>query len=446
MKSRMGYGYTLPVSHALLLVALLSLLSAGLCDAQSTFDFEIVVEPTVRLIAPGDSTSFLIHLPLKAGVPRTLFVECTQLFSEGSISFDPQYVVAGGYVVATLWTSTSVPEGTYVVVFKASGGGKAHSTPVQVVVSERERLLEIRVSPECGTVQRGGSANFSVEVVSEGLPGEVELETLNLPPGVEAHLLPERLSPPGRSTLQITALPSAEAGSHIITVSASLLGLSDFQAIRLAIVPPRDGTVSLGSFIGALDAYWEYELLEENASKAGLLPERRWGRFTVDLSLDLTQSDRQGEVIVSGTAVMRLEPPSRRILLDWYSAGMSIDPTVFSGQVVGCLSVHRGELELEWVDQPPAATTYLWERYDWAEPTEHTESEAWAETLLDALCPISVSFEAGGQVLSLRCEHPGFWELNASGGVLGTSLHRASGGLYATWMRLRQGGRRGRGS
>jgi len=439
LKSRMGYGSTLPVGHILLLVAALFLLSAAFCDAQSTFDFEIVVEPEVRLIAPGDSTSFLIHLPLKAGTPRTLFVECTQLFSEGSISFDPQYVVAGGYVVATLWTSTSVPEGTYVVVFKASGGGKAYSTPVQVVVSERERLLEIRVSPESGTVQTGGSANFSVEVVSEGLPGEVELETLNLPPGVEAYLLPEKLSPPGRSILQIAALPYAQTGSHIITVSASVLGLTDFQAIRLAVVPPQDGTASLGRFVGTLDAYWEYELLQENASKAGLLPERRWGRFTVDLSLDLAGFDRPGEVIVSGRAVMRLESPSRQILLDWYMAGMSVDPTVFSGQVVGQLSVQRGELELEWVDKPPVATTYLWERYDWSEPNEHTESEAWGETLLDALCPISVSFEAGGQALSLHCEHRRSWELNASGGGLGSSLHRASGSLYVSWMRLSQG-------
>jgi len=439
LKSLTGYGSTLPVGRVLLSLAVLSLLSAGFCDAQSTFEFEIVVEPQVRLIAPGDSTSFLIHLPLKAGTPKTLFVECTQLFSQGSISLDPQYVVAGGYAVATLWTSASVPEGTYVVLFKASGGGKAHSTSVQVVVSERERLLEIRASPESGTVQRGGSANFSVEVVSEGLPGKAELEISNLPPGIEALLLPEELSPPGSSTLQITALPYAQTGSHIITLSASLFGLTDFQSIRLTVVPPHDGTASLGRFVGTLDAYWEYELLQENASKAGLLPERRWGRFTVDLCLDLAESSRPGEAIVSRTAVMRLEPPSRRILLDWYSAGMSIDPTVFSGEVVGQLSIHRGELELEWVDQPPSATTYLWERYDWSEPTEHADSEAWAETLIDALCPISVSFEAGGQVLSLHCEHRGSWELNASEGVLGTWLHRGSGSLHATWMTLTQG-------
>jgi len=404
-------------------------------------DFDIVVEPSVRTIVPGGFTTFSVWLPLKSGPPERLFVGCTQLFTGASISFDPQYVVTGGRSTVTLRTAPSVPTGTYTIVIQASRGRLARSTSVKVVITRQQIDLSVSATPRARRIQRGTSTEFSILVSSTyGTSSRVFLDVLGLPRGVTAWFSPGSVSAPGTSILKIAAGPWAKLGSHTITIRATCRGVSDYETVQLTIGAGDPGSVNCGTFRGVIDAYWETTIPEANTSEIWLIPEVRSGHYTIDLSLDLAEAGSEGEISISGWIVMRLEKPSRQILLEGYTARMSISPSMFSGQVVGRLYPGTGELELSWVDPPPAASTTFWDRYGDFEPTTYTGQEPWGRRLLDGLNPISYTVQLGGEVVSLFADHFREWEVDPPGGVYGTDTYRFSGKIYRTWSQLTQTG------
>jgi len=334
-------------------------------------DFDIVVEPSVRTIVPGGFTTFSVWLPLKSGPPERLFVGCTQLFTGASISFDPQYVVAGGRCMVTLRTAPSVPTGTYTIVIQASRGRLARSTSVKVVITRQPIGLGVSATPRSRSIQRATTTEFSIQVSStHGAPSRVFLDVLGLPRGVTAWFTPRSVSSPGTSTLKIAAGPWAELGPHTVTIRATCRGVSDYETVHLIIAEADPGSVRCGRFRGVIDAYWETTIPEAKTSEIWLIPEVRSGHYTIDLSLNLVGTGSQEEIGIDGWIVMRLEEPSREILLEGYAARMSIDPSIFSGQVVGRLYPGTGELELSWVDPPAGLTLQLFRQLPFGIDTE----------------------------------------------------------------------------
>ena len=98
------------------------------------FDFGISASPYKRTIAQGESATYDITVSLTSGVSQLVSLSVIGLPSGTSASFEPNSGYPPFNSKLTVKTSSSTSTGTYKLKIKGTGGGKEHSTDVELEV------------------------------------------------------------------------------------------------------------------------------------------------------------------------------------------------------------------------------------------------------------------------------------------------------------------------
>lgn len=132
----------------------------------------------------------------------------------------------------TVTASASAALGTYPVTIKSTGTGTADEIIAMSITVQNAsgHTYSLTATPASVTVTLGGSATVTLGAIRNGVPGEIVLQSENLPDYMSAGLSPNPVGPSG-TTVTITTTNLAARGTYYIFVRGRAGGESD------AVVP-----------------------------------------------------------------------------------------------------------------------------------------------------------------------------------------------------------------
>ena len=182
---------------------------------EAPFDFSLSATPPTARVNRGEAASFTITVTLTSGSPNPVSLTLEGL-PAGSYSFSPAAVTPTG--TSTLTIDTSGLEGTYNIVVKGSWSGVEKTVPITLTVESFD--FKISITPATIELKQGETATLIVELeLASGTPRPVSLSLTGLPPEASYSFSPQEVTPPGTSTLTISAGPTK--GTFTILVKGS---------------------------------------------------------------------------------------------------------------------------------------------------------------------------------------------------------------------------------
>jgi len=196
------------------------------------------------LVPAGNSATSTVTVAPTFHFSQTVGLACAGLPSGASCAFNPPSIASSsGMSALTIYTSTSVAAGTYVVQIQGSAGSIVNSAPVSLVV---QAVPDFAISSAPGssssaTLSAGQTATFDL-VVS---PTATFSGTVNL----SCAITPTATSAP-TCTLSIASLQIVNGAAQPVTVSVSTAAPVTTTAVPYVALPP-----------GALPLFWTAILL-----------------------------------------------------------------------------------------------------------------------------------------------------------------------------------------
>jgi len=138
------------------------------------FDFALNATPTSQSVKAGQTASFTINVRLVSGVAQPVTLSLSGLPAGASYSFSLQSADPTFTSALQVASQTSLSPGTYPLTVIGTGGGKTHSTIVNLVVAENKQSSSLSLSVSPPSLEVGESVALG-GVLSPGLATTVEL-------------------------------------------------------------------------------------------------------------------------------------------------------------------------------------------------------------------------------------------------------------------------------
>lgn len=212
----------------------------------SSPDLDVTVSPASASLVAGGTVIYSVRVSGANGFTSDVTLGLTGLAgTQGSWSVEPP-VIAGGSGTATLTVSTaaSLPAGSLPLTVTATGGGISRGQPITLVVTAPPDFT-LAATPTSRTLAAGAAGPFTVTVTGvNGFTSAVSFALSGLPVAVgTASFAPASVIGTARSTLTVSTLPGAAAGTYPLTVTASGGGRTHTVGLTLVVVRP-DFTLS----------------------------------------------------------------------------------------------------------------------------------------------------------------------------------------------------------
>ncbi|HID16747.1 TPA: hypothetical protein EYP26_00475 [Candidatus Bathyarchaeota archaeon] len=127
------------------------------------------------------------------------------------------------------------PEGTYTIYITSSKlGYEDYRTKISFTLLFPD--FSLLVSPSSLKIERGGSADCAVTMISKASNLTVELQVSGFPSGVEGSLNPSFITPSRASKLTLKVSSSAEVGSYNLTVVGVGGGITRYAPLEIEVI------------------------------------------------------------------------------------------------------------------------------------------------------------------------------------------------------------------
>jgi uncharacterized membrane protein len=182
------------------------------------------ISPSYAILSPGQSANFAITLSSQGGASGTVSLQCLDLPSGATCSFNPlaPTLPANGSAsdVLTLQTDSSVAAGNYPYTNYSftvvATMGSLTSTSSLTLLVQAQPAFTGTIIPTTATLSVGQSANFAITLNSQnGATGTVNLQCLNVPSGTTCAFNPTTPTLPANGsasdtlTVQVNSRPAA---------------------------------------------------------------------------------------------------------------------------------------------------------------------------------------------------------------------------------------------
>src|SRR5215472_9002703 len=132
----------------------------------------------------------------------------------------------------TVQTSSSTPQGSYVLTITATSGSITTSTSVTLTVSS----FTIYPSPATRTVKRGSSTTYTATVTPQnGFNGVVTFSVSGLPADTTATFNPTSLTGSGTTVVTISTTKSTPSGTFTLSINGTSGGLTKSTMVTLKV-------------------------------------------------------------------------------------------------------------------------------------------------------------------------------------------------------------------
>ncbi|WP_246036175.1 hypothetical protein [Sinomonas susongensis] len=187
--------------------------------------FTVQISPASQSIARGSAAAYTVTITSQNGFAGAVAMTASSLPAATSASFSPATVnVASGAsatTALTLSTTSSTPAGASTVEIQGTSGKTAASTTAGLTVNyPLSGSISLSSSPSTVSIAPGSSGVYSLTLSRTNLDGPISLSVVGLPTGVTATFSPNPATG-NTSTLQVTASPSAAAGTNTLSIVGS---------------------------------------------------------------------------------------------------------------------------------------------------------------------------------------------------------------------------------
>lgn len=187
--------------------------------------FSVQVSPASQSVVRGSAVSYTVTLTSQNGFAGTVAMSASALPSSSTAGFSAANlnVAAGGNATTTLTVSTtaSTPVGTYSPQIQGTSGKTTASTTAGLTVNyPLSGSFSLSSAPASLSISPGSSGAYSLAISWTNLTGPISFSLSGLPQGVTASFSPNPATG-NTTTLQVTASPSAPAGSWTLYIVGS---------------------------------------------------------------------------------------------------------------------------------------------------------------------------------------------------------------------------------
>jgi uncharacterized membrane protein len=131
-------------------------------------------------------------------------------------------VTGSGTTTLGISTNSSIQAGTYPLVITGTSGPVTRTVNVTLVVSGD---FNVSVAPTTATINRGGSATYSVAISSSSFTGTVQFSVSGLPKFATGKFSPTSVVSAGNTVLTVNTNKKVAVGTYPLTITASSGGL-----------------------------------------------------------------------------------------------------------------------------------------------------------------------------------------------------------------------------
>jgi pseudomonalisin len=209
-----------------------------LVTVASPSTFTLTASPSSITAAAGASATTAISMTPGSGFNSSATVAASGMPSGVTAQFSSASIArGGGAVLMTVKVASTVAAGSYPITVTGTGGGVTPSptTTVTLVVSG----FHVTSTSTTASLVRNGSVLVPIATsVTGGFSGPLTLSVTGLPAGVTAIFAPPTILNPasGASSMRLTAIQTAAAGTRSITVTAtSATGATQSIAVSLTV-------------------------------------------------------------------------------------------------------------------------------------------------------------------------------------------------------------------
>ena len=208
--------------------------SASLAVTVSVPTFSLSTDPGEATVQVGGTGQVRVIVAPTAGFQSAVTLSAAGLPSGVTAAFSPATLASGaGSSTVILMASASAAPATASVTFTATGGGATQHIVISVTILQPASLT---ASPASLSVPRAGSGQVVLTVAPASLAAAgVVISVSGLPAGVSVSGSP---STTGLMAVLLNVSTTADIGTHVLTFSATLGGVTKTAAVALTITPP----------------------------------------------------------------------------------------------------------------------------------------------------------------------------------------------------------------
>jgi PKD repeat protein len=195
-------------------------------------NFSLSATPNSQTIAPGGSASYPVTVAPQNGFTGTASFAITGLPAGTTATFNPPSVTGSGSTTLGISTTTSIQSGTYPLVVTGTSGPVTRTVNVTLVVNGD---FTVSAAPATVTINRDGTATYSVAVSSSGFAGTVLFSVSGLPKFATGKFNPTSVVNAGNTVFTVSTNKKVAAGTYPLTVTASSGGLVRSSPVTLVI-------------------------------------------------------------------------------------------------------------------------------------------------------------------------------------------------------------------
>ena len=195
-------------------------------------DFSLSATPTSSTVLPGGSTTYTATLNPGAGFTGTVNFSVTGLPSGATASFSPASLTTSGSTTLSVATSGTTPSGSYPLTIRGTSGPLTRTVDVTLVVNGD---FSISAAPSSITINRGGTAVYTVTIAGTAFSGTVNLSVSNAPTRATATFNPTSVVNSGTSTLTIATFANVSRRTRVLTITGTGGGRTHSTTVTLIV-------------------------------------------------------------------------------------------------------------------------------------------------------------------------------------------------------------------
>ena len=181
-------------------------------------NFSLSSAPASQAIAPGGAASYSVTVSPQNGFTGTVSFAISGLPGAATATFGPATVTGSGATTLGISTTTAIPAGTYPLVITGTSGPVTRTVNVTLVVNGD---FTISAAPTPVTINRDGTATYSVAISSSGFAGTVLFSVSGLPKFATGKFTPTSVVNAGNTVLAVSTNKKVSAGTYTLTITGS---------------------------------------------------------------------------------------------------------------------------------------------------------------------------------------------------------------------------------
>jgi plastocyanin len=195
-------------------------------------NYSLSATPNSQTIAPGGSANYSVTVAAQNGFTGIVSFALTGLPAGATASFTPTSVTGSGATTLAISTNTLISAGTYPMTITGTSGPVTRTVNVTLVVNGD---FTVSAAPATVTINRDGTATYSVAVSSSGFSGTVLFSVSGLPKFATGKFNPTSVVNAGNTVFTVNTNKKVSAGTYPLTITASSAGLVRSSSVTLVI-------------------------------------------------------------------------------------------------------------------------------------------------------------------------------------------------------------------